>query len=369
MSELRIAVDALLYSRQSAGIGHYIGELLRAYTQMFPDDFVLAVANPGVDIPASKTVRPLRELRQSRSRLIYEQVVLPRILHQARYDVVHFPDYQLPIFGRLPNTVITVHDLVAFRLPETFPTRVGRVKRHLMARSVKHANHIVVPSVATRDDLVHILGISPDQISVVPHGVARHHRHLGPSPFPYPYFLAVGTLEPRKNLTRLIEGFSLMRKELGKDSPQLVIAGKRGWLYEPIYRAPALHGVEDVVEFLDYVDEDRLLKLYSHAVALCYPSLYEGFGLPMAEAMMVGTPVVASNRGSLAEIGEGVAILVDPLDPVSICEGLMHVLKDPEDVAERVQRGRERADSLTWEKTAEMTRSVYVKVWQEGKHR
>lgn len=366
MLALRIAVDALLYSHHSAGIGHYIRDLFSHYVRVFPEDELYAIVNPGMDIDGIQSFYPPRPLKGSGARLSYEQLALPRLLHQTGYDVVHFPDYQLPIFGRLPRAVITVHDLVAFRLPETFPPRVGRVKRYLMARSVKHATHIIVPSVATRDDLVHILGIAPELITVIHHGVTWKPRDQGEPPRPRPYFLAVGTLEPRKNLVRLIEAYALLRHQWGKECPDLVIAGKPGWLYESIYAAPARHRVADSVEFLNYVDEDLLLKLYSHAVALCYPSLYEGFGLPMAEAMMVGTPVVASNRGSLAEIGDGVAFLVDPLDPVSIAQGLERVLRHPEEVEERVRRGQQRARELTWEEASRRTRAVYLRVQAEG---
>lgn len=365
MSALRIAVDALIYSHQSAGIGHYIGELFSTYVKQFDGDQILAIANPGITIPGATMMHPSRTLHSSRARLSYEQTALPRLLKHRRWDVIHFPDYQMPIFGRLPRTVITVHDLTAFRVPETFPPRVGQVKRFLMARSVRQACHIIVPSRATRDDLVDILHVNPDRVTVVYHGVSRRERDPGPAPRPYPYFLAVGTLEPRKNLVRLIHGYSLLRHDRGNDCPRLVIAGKPGWMYEPIFEAPRRHQVGDAVEFLNYVDEDLLLKLYSHAVALCYPSLYEGFGLPMGEAMMVGTPVVASNRGSLKEIGEGVAIEVDPLDPASIAAGMARVLDAPDEVAERVGRGASRIRDLTWEQAAEATRAVYIKA-REG---
>ncbi len=367
MSALRIAVDALIYSQQSAGIGHYVGELFTTYIKEFKQDEVVAVTNPDVTILGATMLHPPRSLRTSRARLSYEQTMLRRLLRQTRYDVIHFPDYQLPIFGSLPRAVITVHDLTAFRVPETFPPRMGQVKRYLMARSVRNAAHIVVPSRATRDDLVEILKVDPERVSVIYHGVARKSRYQGPPPRRRPYFLAVGTLEPRKNLVRLIQGFSLLKHDRGDACPDLVIAGKPGWLYQPIYQAPRTHDVLDSVEFLNYVDEDRLLKLYSHAEALCYPSLYEGFGLPMFEAMMVQTPVVASNRGSLKEIGEGVALEVDPMDPVSIAQGLANVLDHPEQAAERVRRGTLRIRDFTWEAAARATREVYLLV--EGQRR
>jgi glycosyltransferase involved in cell wall biosynthesis len=243
---------------------------------------------------------------------------------------------------------------------------MGQVKRYLIARSVRQADHIVVPSRATRDDLVEILKVDPDRVSIIYHGVARRERDRGQAPRNRPYFLAVGTVEPRKNLARLIHGYSLLKHERGDDCPDLVVAGKPGWMYEPIYQAPAIYRVAESVEFLNYVDEERLLKLYSHAAALCYPSLYEGFGLPMFEAMMVETPVVASSRGSLREIGEGVAWEVDPLDAASIAAGMAYVLDHPDEAAERVHQGLKRIQGFTWEAAAIATREVYVRVG-EGK--
>jgi glycosyltransferase involved in cell wall biosynthesis len=309
-------------------------------------------------------LHPPRTLASSRARLSYEQTMLRRLLKQTRYDVIHFPDYQLPIFGTIPRAVITVHDLTAFRVPETFPTRMGQVKRYLMARSVRQASHIVVPSHATRDDLIDILHVDPARVTVIYHGVSKRVRDRGPSPRTRPYFLAVGTIEPRKNLVRLIQAYSLLKAQHGQACPDLVIAGKPGWLYEPIYRAPEEHGVANSVVFLNYVQEDQLLQLYSHAVALCYPSLYEGFGLPMIEAMMVETPVVASDRGSLKEIGKGVAFVVDPLDHESIASGMAQVLEDSEAVADRTRRGHQRIQDFTWEQAARKTRDVYVRVSQ-----
>lgn len=364
MSALRIAVDALIYSQQSAGIGHYVGELFSTYVKQFANDQVFAVANPGVTIEGAVMLHPAVTLSSSRSRLSYEQTMLRRLLKQTQYDVIHFPDYQLPIFGTMPRAVITVHDLTAFRVPETFPSRMGQVKRYLMARSVRQASHIVVPSHATRADLVDILHVDPSRVTVIYHGVAKKIRDLGPAPRPRPYFLAVGTLEPRKNLVRLIHAYSLLKHERREACPDLVIAGKPGWLFEPIYQAPQRFQVKNSVEFLNYVDEARLLKLYSHATALCYPSLYEGFGLPMFEAMMVETPVVASNRGSLKEIGQDVAFEVDPLDPHSIAQGMALVLDDAQATRERVRRGLDRIQGFTWEAAAQATREVYLRVAQ-----
>lgn len=362
VAALRIAVDALLYSRQSAGIGHYIAELFTAYAQTFPEDELHLVVNPGVAIPGTRAIVPGREMRTSFQRLMFEQTALPRLIAKAGCDVVHFPDYQLPLVGRLPRAVITVHDLVAFRLPETFPPRVGWVKRQLMARSVRRAAHIIVPSRATRDDLVDILGVDPGRITVIGHGVSRMERHQGPPPYPRPYFLSVGTLEPRKNLVRLIQGYARLAARRRGDCPDLVVAGRPGWMYAEIYRAPHAAGVAERVRFLDYVPDADLPAWYSHAVALCYPSLYEGFGLPMAEAMMVATPVVASARGGLAEIGAGVAIEVDPLDIDSIADGMERVLSCPGEVEMRRRRGRERVREMTWEAAAVATRMVYQEV-------
>lgn len=362
---MRIAVDALLYTKSPAGIGHYIGRLFTAYAARFNSDEVLAFLPEGQDIPGVQGFHPLPEGTSSARRLVFEQGQLPSILRRQSYDVVHFPDYQRPL-SYLPHSVLTVHDLVAFKYPETFPANVSRVKQTLMRWSVPRADHIIVPSLATKMDLIDILKVPEERITVIWHGVQAPSDPVPTSPHPRPYFFFVGTLEPRKNLVNLIRGYGIFA-EGRKDVPDLVIAGNPGWLYNPIYQAVARMRVQERVVFLGYVQETQVWSWYQKAVALCFPTLYEGFGMPVLEAMAVGCPVLTADRGAVREISEGIARWVDPLDPDSIAEGLSYIVSHPDEMAIRAAAGKVRAGHLTWTKAAEATRQVYEQVSQVGR--
>lgn len=367
MKHLRIVLDALVYNRQSAGIGQYIRELTEAYQARYgQEDELIAYLSPGMALNGVRAISPGMDVSRSRSRLLYEQLVLPGSASRLGYDVLHFPDYQLPVFRPMPRTVITIHDLAAFRFPAVFPALAARTKQFLMRRSVRLASHIVVPSHATRQDLVEILGVPLAKISVVPHGVRQTGRILEEKPYPRPFFLAVGTLEPRKNFARLIEAYALLRERLKGDVPDLVFAGRRGWMYEDILKAPETFHIQSSVAFLEYVSDDTLKTLYHHSVALAYPSLYEGFGLPVIEAMHAGVPVVSSARGALKEVGEDVAVWVDPEDIGSIAEGLKRILDAGPEIRSRIELGKKRAQLFRWDTAAELTRSVYRTVVEGG---
>jgi glycosyltransferase involved in cell wall biosynthesis len=172
-----------------------------------------------------------------------------------------------------------------------------------------------------------------------------------------PYFLFVGTIEPRKNLVRLLDAFATFAREVPEVS--LVLAGQRGWKCEEIYARAAATDVADRLIILDYVREDGLPALYSHALACVYPSLFEGFGFPVVEAMACGTPVLTSNTTSLAEIGEGAALLVDPLDPHAISAGLRSLALNADLRADLRTRGLARAASFSWSETGRRTLAAY----------
>jgi glycosyltransferase involved in cell wall biosynthesis len=167
-------VDALLYQPESAGIGQYILSLFSAYQAQYAAvDTIRALALPGQTIPGVQMSYPEGHLQSSRERLLFEQWRLPAVLSRLSYDVVHFPDYQVPAFRRVRRSVSTVHDLVAFKHPEFFPRSQSLVKRRLMALSVRAASRIIVPSVATAEDLQEVLRVPPEKIAVVPQGVIR----------------------------------------------------------------------------------------------------------------------------------------------------------------------------------------------------
>jgi glycosyltransferase involved in cell wall biosynthesis len=261
----------------------------------------------------------------------------------------------------LPRAVSTVHDLVAFRYPETFPPGPRRLKQTLLRRTARLAAHIIVPSEATKRDLVEILAVDPERVTVVPHGVDPPPEAVGGPPHPRPYFLYLGTLEPRKNLVRLIQAYRTL-KRAHADAPDLVLAGKPGWLYTPIYQEAARVDPPHAVVFLGYVENARVWAWYRHAVAFCFPTLYEGFGLPVLEAMAAGCPVITADRGAVREVADGVGILVDPEDVGAIAEALRAAWLERSRLQDQVAAGVARARAWTWTRTAELTRAVYQRV-------
>jgi glycosyltransferase involved in cell wall biosynthesis len=327
------------------------------YAARYPDDVVKAFVQPDVGLDAVECIAVAHSL-SSRQRIWYEQWTIPRRLRHESYDVVHFPDYQVPWLAPLPRTVMTVHDLAAFVLPEVFPHSKTRVKQFLMRRSVRLARRIIVPSQATQRDLVNILSVPQEKIRVVPHGVKPLGRALAERVYPHPYFLAVGTVEPRKNFSGLIRAYHVLRQRR-KDVPDLVIAGRLGWMYEETLALPAKLGVAESVKFLQYVSEEILATLYRDAIALVYPSYYEGFGLPVIEAMQMGIAVITSSTNALAELGENSVWRVDPTDVDSIAQSMAEILDNAEEVARRCVMAKKWAGRLTWDTAACLTRQVY----------
>jgi glycosyltransferase involved in cell wall biosynthesis len=266
----------------------------------------------------------------------------------AGADVYHCPTPRAPVTrGKLP-LVVTVHDLVSVLVPETM-TRWSRFyERATLNRVLSAADLIVAPSQDTADDLKSLMGVSPDRIRVVWNGVSE--IFFGPTPaapeLPQPYVLFVGTPEPRKNLPRLIEAMRVLR---ARGFPhRLVVAGAGGW-----------GGVRidtPEVEVLGRVADERLHAVYAHASCLALPSLHEGFGLPAAEAMAAGTPVVASTRGALPEVTGSAAVLVDPYDSNAIALGIERAINERTAL---VSAGRVRANQFRWSKTAAKMAEIY----------
>jgi glycosyltransferase involved in cell wall biosynthesis len=277
--------------------------------------------------------------------LWWEQVELPLLLRRRGADLVHVPNCFLPLRRPCPG-VVSVLDLAFEAYPGDFAPATRWKYRTFTPRAVRSAERVIAISAFTRDDLVARYGIDPGKVRVVPLAPALP---LGaPSveaPEP-PYLLAVGDLRAKKNLRRLVQAFRLLRRE-GLPH-RLVLAGADAG------QGPALQG--DGVELPSYVEDDRLDALLRGADALVHPSLYEGFGLVMLEAMARGTPVVAAEATALPETAGGAAELCDPRDPADIARAIRAVLADPAPYAER---GRSRAAEFSWERTARATRAVY----------
>ncbi len=290
----------------------------------------------------------------------------------ARLDVCHWSD---SAFLNLPGVahVMTVHDTVVLRHPEWQPRDYVDYHTHKLRAAARYATRLIADSEHTRRDIVDLLGVDPARIDVIPLAAGPAFRSpAGPADLaaaqatlarhglrPGGYVLAVGAIEPRKNLVRLAAAFKAAIERHPDLTTRLVLAGGRGWLTEPIDAGLATLGLGDRLVMPGRVPQEDLLALLHGARAVAYVSLYEGFGLPPIEAMACGTPVVASNTSSIPEVVGDAALLVDPYKVADIAAALERVLTDDALHAERAARGPRQAARFSWRTTAELTMQTY----------
>ncbi len=320
---MRVGLDVSPLDQTAAGTARYLQSL---------------DAIDGIDL-----VRLARHGR-SRAATVYRDavwypLVLPRLARRERLDLLHCPTFRGPLAPPACPLVVTVHDLAVLRHPETFNLWTRLVSRLCVSRVARAARLVIAVSEHTKRELVELLGMPGEKIRVVPNGVSGTFSPDGPAESG-DYVLAVGTLEPRKNLERL----AAATRRLGVE---LRVAGAAGWGHVEL---------GDGVRRLGRVSDDELARLYRGARCLAYPSIYEGFGIPIVEAMASGTPVVTSRGGATEEVAGGAAVLVDPLDPPSIAAGIEEAEARR---AELVRAGLERALDFDWAETARRTADVY----------
>ena len=266
---------------------------------------------------------------------------LPARARRDGVDVLHCPTFRAPVRTAVP-LVVTFHDVAVLRHPESFNRWTRTYSSRVLPRVVDAAARVIAVSEFTRRELIDLLGVAEEKIRVIPNAVAAPFEPDGPAA-DGDYVLAVSTLEPRKNLVRLVEGF----QRAGLDGTTLVLAGARGW---GGVRLP------DGVRWVGELGDEELARLYRGARCLAYVSLYEGFGLPVIEAMACGTPVVASRIDAAVEVADGAAVLVDPLDPDAIAAGLREAVARRDELRER---GFVRASQFDWARVARDTAAVY----------
>ncbi len=371
---MRILVDYTSAIAQGAGIGRYTRSLVDALARVdHDDDFTLFSAERPSGARAFPQAPRFRSvcgpLDNRRMTILWHRLraPLPIEAFTGRADVLHAPDFSLPpTFGA--RSVVTIHDLAFMTHPECAVPTLRAYLNRVVPRAVRYADHIIAVSQRTSDDLVELLGVAPKRISVIHLGIDPSVRRvddvatLNATAARYglraPFVLAIGTIEPRKNFARLIEAFSVARGRPGGPA-QLVIAGRKGWLYDDVFAAVTRLGLGDAVRFLDYIPDGDLPRLYSLASVVAMPSLYEGFGIPVVEAMACGVPVVASSAGSLPEIVGDAGLLTAPEDVDALAEALTRAVSDEPLRAHLVARGYARARAFDWDKAARQHVEVY----------
>ncbi len=286
-------------------------------------------------------------------------------------DIFHSTDFVLPPV-RQARTILTVHDLTFMRLPQCAEAGLRAYLNKVVPRSIERADLVLADSQSTKNDLIELLGVSPDKIEVVYAGVERRfHPMEGEMALQRvkkrygldsPFILSLGTLEPRKNFTGLIEAYALMRDK----GLKLVIAGGKGWLYDEIFARVEELGLENKVIFPGFVADEDLPALYNLAELFVFPSLYEGFGLPPLEAMACGTPVVTSDRPSLPEVVGEAGLMVEATDSQELAEAMERVLTDENLRKEMREKGVKQAAKFTWEAAAGKLLGVYRMLGTSG---
>jgi glycosyltransferase involved in cell wall biosynthesis len=289
-------------------------------------------------------------------------------------DVLFVPSHVLPLWTAVP-AVATVHDLGYRAFPEAHPTR----QRWYLDWSTRHnartARIVLADSEATRDDLVRYYRISRSKIVVAYPGFERLRPVTDPGviaaakgryaiPLQADYFLHIGTLQPRKNLERLVQAFSGL--ENAPREVRLVLAGKKGWLYEALFREVRRLGLEESVTFTGYIDQADKAALLSGALGYVFPSLWEGFGFPALEAQACDTPLICSRNASLPEVAGTGALFVDPMDVAGWTAAMTRLLHDEELRSDLVARGRHNRERFSWRTTAEIALEVLERVANSG---
>ncbi len=389
------------------GVSEYAFELLRQFSIFNPSTssgqvFQFSMKTENINFRIYLKSKPLSDLpKQSdrwnyrivRPRKLWTQIGLPFDLyfHKPRPDVFFTPSHYAPRFSPIP-TVVSIMDLSYIHFPELFKKSDLYQLMNWTQYSVRKAKKILTISQASKSDIIRVYQVPKEKVVVTYPGIKKfsifNFQFSMKSQFSNfqkikdkygingEYILFVGTIQPRKNIVRLVEAFSKIRMHtnnyfestrIKKDSDksgekirknsdlQLAIVGKKGWLYEEILGAPKKFGVEDRVKFLDFVPDEDLTLFYKHALFFILPSLYEGFGLPVLEAMKWGCPVITSKVSSLPEAGGDAAIYVDPENIDDIVSKMELLMKDQEKRKDMIEKGYKQVKKFSWDKTARET--------------
>ncbi|MEJ2211678.1 MAG: glycosyltransferase family 1 protein [Anaerolineae bacterium] len=360
-------------SYRSAGINWYIYNLLQHLPDADPDiDYSIFLGESGYAGREGQRLLSTRwPTRRPAVRIVWEQAVQPWAARRAGLDLLHCPAFVGPLAGGTPF-VVTVHDLSFLLFPEGFRGWNRHYLRILTGLSLRRARRVLAVSESTKQDVVRLYGLDPGQVDVVYNGVDEAFRPLPAGEvaafrqrkgLPEQFVLFVGTLEPRKNIVRLVEAYA----RLAAPRPPLMMVGGKGWLYQEMLARVEELDLADEVCFVGYVAPEELPYWYNAAQVLVYPSLYEGFGLPALEAMSCGTPVVTSSASSLPEVVGQAGMLVEPTDVDALAAALQQVLDDAA-LRDRLRvAGPAQAARFSWAETARGTVAAYRRALEAGR--
>ncbi len=375
---MRVGYDSTPLLGTRSGVGSYTQQILAHMAQLYPEWCYLLYSNRPLD-PLSASLPGACHVSGyfPYSRWLWMQFKLPQIIRRSQPDLCHFTNNTAPLNHVVPY-IITIHDVSLFLHSQFHPRSRLIALRWLLPTVARRAGHVLTVTEFARRDIIKTLNLPPERVSVVHEAAATHFQPLhdrqqqeelrGRYALPETFILYVGTIEPRKNLHRLLKAMTVVWRE-HPDCP-LVLAGPVGWMMDGVLEKEmeSAGDARDNIRFLGYVPDEDLPGLYSLATIFAFPSLYEGFGLPPLEAMSCGTPVLTSQQSAMAEVCGDAACLVDPYDEEAIADGLMTLLNNPAQREMFVWRGFERARQFSWQRAAQETAAIYEKVLRPRSH-
>ena len=374
---MHVAINAHLLAHtrsfRRAGISHYVEQTLQQLGQIDRRNRYTVYTTRGLDgaalgLPPNFRVVPSRlPTINPRVRIPWEQLLAPLLLRRNGADLFHGVHSVVPFACPVPS-VVTVHDLAFIRFSQTFRAYNRAYLDFATRLSVRRASKVLVVSEHTKREVVGLLGVPAERVVVTPNAVRAHFRPADPQrlaafrtkrELPERFVLYVGTLEPRKNLTTLLEAYATV---VQRHNVPLIVGGGKGWLYDAVFQRLEELGLREQVRFVGYIEEEELPLWYAAATVFVFPSIYEGFGMPPLEAMACGTPVITSNSSSLPEVVGDAGLMAPPHDSAAFAEAIDRVLSD-EDLREELrERGFAQARRFTWRATAERTLAAYEDV-------
>jgi glycosyltransferase involved in cell wall biosynthesis len=381
---LKILVDSTPISPHPSGVGFYVANLIMTlHALQEEENFQLGIVyQPGLkkwlqgdlSFPSylkQYSQKHLLPLPVRISDLLLDLNFSPSLSYFEKYfdypDILQGTNYSVyPCKNSLK--VMNIYDLTFIKYPN-YVDNIVKKYTEKVKRCLQWTDLVLTISESSKQDIVKYLQVNPEKVYVTPLGSRYHANYISPEvaekleieakyDFSKPYLLFVSTIEPRKNINCIITAFNLLKRNY-KIEHQLVLIGKKGWSYEPIFAAIESSPWRKEIHHLDYLSDELVALFYSKADVFVYPSHYEGFGLPVLEAMTLGAPVVSSNTSSIPEVAGDAAILIDPQDPMQLAESILKIISDRQLRQDLINKGKERAKLFTWERTARETLKAY----------